>query len=314
MGKLVSIIMATYNETDQELSESIESILNQTYKNFELIIVNDNPENTKLKNKINQYLSDSRIVLIENQTNIGAAKSRTKAVIASSGYYTAILDADDVSLPNRLEKQIDYLENHPECDLVACCRNNINSKSEIIKVNASKKVSDAYIPLIMKYCSIITHSTVFLKTELLKQINGYRPFPSGHDYDMLLRLLSQGKKFHIMSESLVNYRIRSNSITNANYSKQYYCDKYIRKLYKERLNNNKDSFNVSILNNILTSHTTAATAIDNQYKLMNQILQKRQLLSNLFKFIRDLFYYPENLINLINKVRIQIFLLLLNYK
>ena len=113
---MISVILPTYNN-EQTIFDSIKSILNQSYKNFELIIVNDcSKDNTK---KVIKSFDDSRIVYLENDRNIGRAQSRNKAIKKAKGNFIAVMDGDDISVPERLDIQLKYLMNNPSIDLVA---------------------------------------------------------------------------------------------------------------------------------------------------------------------------------------------------
>ena len=108
---LVSVIMSVYNG-EKYLSKAIESILNQSYRNFEFIIVDDASTDSSLE-IINEYLKiDNRIIILSNNVNIGLGSSLNKAIQFSSGEFIARMDSDDISIPDRLEKQINYLLEH----------------------------------------------------------------------------------------------------------------------------------------------------------------------------------------------------------
>ena len=108
---LISIIMSTYNEEEEWLRQSIESILDQTWKNLELILVLDNPENQKLEEVILQYQAkDPRLVFVKNERNQGLVDSLNKALTLVKGEYVARMDADDICYPKRLEWQYQMMK------------------------------------------------------------------------------------------------------------------------------------------------------------------------------------------------------------
>lgn len=103
----ISVIMSTFNEKLEWVKEAIDSIINQTYRNIEFIIIVDNPNNIELKNMLEQYcIEDDRIKIIVNEFNIGLVKSLNKALKICSGEFIARMDADDISVKYRLEKQL----------------------------------------------------------------------------------------------------------------------------------------------------------------------------------------------------------------
>ena len=113
---LVSVIMANYNTPKEYLEAAIDSVLQQTYCNFEFIIVDDGSTNDSIS--VIESYSDDRIILIKNEKNFGLTRSLNIALSRCNGEYIARMDADDVSLHDRLEKQMAFLEDHPEVDVV----------------------------------------------------------------------------------------------------------------------------------------------------------------------------------------------------
>ncbi|MEL4306297.1 glycosyltransferase family 2 protein [Methanococcoides sp. LMO-2] len=121
----VSVIMPVYN-AEKYLKDAIESILNQSFKNFELLIINDG-SNDKSKAIIESH-NDSRIRLLNNEENSGLAKVRNKGIYEAKGEYIAWLDADDISHPLRLEKQVKLLDSHPDVGICGTWVKTIGTK------------------------------------------------------------------------------------------------------------------------------------------------------------------------------------------
>ncbi len=116
---MISVIMSTYNEENMLIRQAVESILNQTYSEFEFIIVLDNPKNIEIANLIQEYASrDKRIVILKNEKNLGLVKSLNKALEISKGEYIMRMDADDISEKDRIEKEYKFLKEN-NLDLVA---------------------------------------------------------------------------------------------------------------------------------------------------------------------------------------------------
>ena len=114
MGTLISVIMSTYNESEDYIRSSVSSILRQTLHDLELIIVIDNPENEAAVTAVNAFASeDSRVKILCNENNLGLVRSLNKAISAAHGEILARMDADDISLPQRLEKQLAFLRYLP---------------------------------------------------------------------------------------------------------------------------------------------------------------------------------------------------------
>ncbi|PWM78592.1 MAG: glycosyl transferase family 2 [Phascolarctobacterium sp.] len=238
----ISVLMSVYNESERELKESVDSILNQSYKNFEFIIVNDNPNNINLKLMLNRFASkDNRIKIIENEKNIGLAMSMNKAAKIAKGEYLARMDADDIAMPERFENQINIFSNNSEVDLICSNFYFIDEKSNLLNRNFSY-LSKYQLRGLLPIWNTIHHPTVMMKKDIFNKLGGYRNFPCAQDYDLWLRMLTFGCNFYMIPEKLLKYRIRNTSTTSAKRLLQVLTMNYIKLLYKERKNNNKDSY------------------------------------------------------------------------
>src|SRR3989338_10709157 len=129
----ISVIMSVYNGMPY-LPEAVKSILNQTYKNFEFIIIDD--ASTDQSTKYLRFLKDKRIKLIKNSKNLGLAASLNKALKFAKGEYIARMDADDISLPKRFEKQVKFFKKHPSVDI---CGTWVNLIDDVGKIIGEKK-------------------------------------------------------------------------------------------------------------------------------------------------------------------------------
>lgn len=251
----ISIVMSTYNETIMELKKAIDSILNQTFNEFEFIIVLDNPKNEEHKKIINEYAQkDKRIVFLINEENLGLAASLNKGIDIARAQYIARMDADDISMPERLEKEYIFLENHLDVDIISTNKIDINEKDEIINIPSHLPTEDNKIKDILKITSVITHSAVMFRKKQIEKIGKYRLFPASQDYDLWLRASYYNLKFAIIDEQLIKYRIRRNNISNTNPLKQYLLKEYIQKLYKQRLKKGTDDFSLDNLQKYLNKN------------------------------------------------------------
>lgn len=240
--KKVSILMSIYNESEREIGLSINSILEQTYKDIELIIVIDNPkEKEKYLKLLEKYtLNYSNIIVSCNEENIGLAMSMNKAFELSNGDYIARMDADDISIKNRIEKEVNIIENHGY-DFVFTGYSFIDEQDNLL-YGTYKYYSpnEIYNSLLTTNC--IHHPTVLMTREVFSRVGGYRDFPCSQDYDLWLRLLQANCKFFMIDESLLKYRIRSNSTTSRKRFLQACTLFYISNLFYERLQNGTDGY------------------------------------------------------------------------
>lgn len=258
---IISIVMSTYNETVEELKKSIESMLTQTFKKFEFIIVLDNPQNNEHKKVINEYLNkDDRIIFLINEKNIGLAASLNKGIDKSRGDYIARMDADDISMANRLEKEYNFLKENPDISIVSTNKIDINENDDIINIPSHLPTEDCQIKKILKITSVIAHSAAMFRKRDIEKIGKYRLFPASQDYDLWLRASYYKLNFGIIDEPLIKYRIRKNNISNTNPLKQYLLKEYIQNLYKQRVKNGTDKFSSENLKKYLNNNK----AFDNE--------------------------------------------------
>ncbi|MBQ2873143.1 MAG: glycosyltransferase family 2 protein [Bacilli bacterium] len=208
MKKLVSIVMPSYN-TAKFIEESIKSVLDQTYTNWELIIVDDcSKDNTD--EVVKKFLSDKRIKYLKNKKNSGAAFSRNYALREAKGKFIAFLDSDDLWFPDKLEKQLQFMEknnyaftytNYKEIDE--------KSKDLNVIVTGPKKISKTGM---YNYCYPGCLTVIYDVEKIgLIQIEN---IPKNNDYAMWLKVIKKSKNCFLLNEVLASYRKRSHSISS----------------------------------------------------------------------------------------------------
>lgn len=229
---MISVIMSTYKEDEKLLRESIESILNQTYKDFEYIIILDYPNNDVHKSVIEEYaLKDDRIHFYINEKNMGLTDSLNRGLSLCHGEYIARMDADDISLPDRLERQMKYLEkNH--YDLIGGITEMINENGSLLYSIKSVPTDPKKINKALRYSQCIAHPTWLGKKEVFEKNAGYRHMPLCEDYDFTLRAVLNGFVISNLNEAVLKYRMTSNSISRSNLFEQYLYMSYITNEYK----------------------------------------------------------------------------------
>lgn len=211
---LVSILMAVYNG-ESFLAEAIESILNQTFTDFEFIIINDASTDTSVD--IIQKHKDSRIRLINNENNIGLTKSLNKGLKLAEGKYIARMDADDISLPQRLERQVKFMEDNPEVGICGTWLQLIGQQERIIK----HPVDHQDILTFMFKNNGIGHPTAFIRKDLFIEQHLFydENYTAAQDYDLWVRA-SQKIRLANIPEVLVKYRIHSSQVSIAKLQQQ----------------------------------------------------------------------------------------------
>ena len=209
---LVSVLMSNYKTPVSYLKKSIESILNQSTTDLEFVIVNDGSKDDS-RQVIYEYAQiDSRIVVVENEQNIGLPRSLNKGIEYCNGEYIARMDTDDICYPDRLEKQVAYMDAHPKCIVsgtwadVFC-----EDENNIVKTWAPKMCSqDEYrIRLMFSSAPLIIHPTAIFRRELLNKNHLRYPedikYKYAEDYKMWT-LCSACGEVGILEETVIKYR------------------------------------------------------------------------------------------------------------
>lgn len=270
--------MAVYNN-EKFIKQSIDSILKQTFSNFELIIINDGSTDNTTNILKEYYIKDNRIKIINNKSNIGLTKSLNIGLAQASGKYIARLDADDISLPERIMKQYTYLEKNS--DIFLCATRSIYINTEGNTLGEDELTTDVQNQLKEKNC--LTHSSIMFRNTGFK----YRDkFYFSQDYDLYLNLLSKGLEISVINEFLVKRIVDSNAISYKRKSKQKLFSKIANKFYRQRKNEGYDHYDSFDENLILSGDDIN----DNQYKIIEDkiiLLLKSGQIENAKKLLAD---------------------------
>ncbi|MBR5103318.1 MAG: glycosyltransferase [Bacteroidales bacterium] len=209
----VSIVMSFFDEPLQWIRLAIDSILAQTLQDFELLLICDNPEHDEAIRYV-RNIADRRIRLTINAANIGPTKSFNIAIAQAQGEYIARMDADDICLAERLEKQVAYLERHPEVSVCATNTHSIDGKGKIIRRNRYDKKHDRALMFISNN---IAHPTVMFRQSLLdiRKPLYNEEFIYSQDYELWQHLLLRGHLIHTLDEVLLLYRKTEEQISSA---------------------------------------------------------------------------------------------------
>jgi len=199
----VSVIMGAFNEV-ATIGKAIESIINQTYSCWELIIVDDCSTDGTLEIIAGYCEKDSRIKVYKNNRNIGLAESLNKAINYASGIYIARMDADDISLPNRFEEQVKILDSDPRVMVVGSAAYYVSSHNHTKKLVRMPQHHKELSRRIFKMSPFI-HPSVVMRSEFLSRTGGYNvKLRRAQDYDLWLRGRFIGKYYNIQ-EPLILY-------------------------------------------------------------------------------------------------------------
>jgi len=199
----VTVLTSCYNAA-RYLPEAIESILGQTFKDFEFLLIDDGSTDETLE-IIRQYAAQDDRILVVEKKNSGLADSLNKGIKVAVGQWIARLDADDIAFLYRLERQYDYVQKDPGIVLIGSGCITIDQRGREIKCYKYPSRSKPFSPF--------PHSTAFYRTDAVRQLGGYRPrIYRAEDKDLWLRLSSCGK-IGCLREPLIKLRKHSESIT-----------------------------------------------------------------------------------------------------
>lgn len=197
----ISVLMPIYNTNLTYLQEAVNSVLNQSEPDFEFLILNDSPDNHELENFVLSF-KDPRIKYFKNEKNMGISATRNKLIDLSGGKYLAIMDHDDISLPERFKKEADYLDAHPEVGVVSCWYQRMG-KNKIVKF----PIDNSSISMYLTNDSYISHSAAMVRKSVLTDNNIYyeSEYTPAEDYAMWCRLIGK-TEFYNIPEVLFLYR------------------------------------------------------------------------------------------------------------
>lgn len=286
--------MSCFNENEKDVKKAIDSILNQTFSDYEFIIILDNPQNIKLKKILTDYeKKDKRIKLIFNTENIGLAMSLNKGIENSNYEIIARMDADDISLPFRFEKEIEFLEKHKDIDLVSSTVIVIDEDDNEVRTRFPYFKNAKNINKALEKNNFISHPCAMFRKKAFMNVGKYRNFPTAQDYDLWLRFIDNNSNAYIFREPLLKYRERNESISNSKAYLQFLCQSYIKKLHLERKKNGHDSFSETNLqlffeeNNYNNSYVVNCyNEARNEINSVNYNLRNLRFLSCLKHYVR----------------------------
>lgn len=306
----VSVLLPVYN-CEKYINESVDSILNQTFTDFELIIIDDKSTDNTL-NLIKKY-NDNRIIVFEKNQNSGYTNSLNYGISIAKGEFIARMDADDISLPTRFEEQIEFLESNPEFILCGSWLQVIGT-SRIIK----KPENHQEILIHLLYSNPIGHPSVMLKKEVLYKFKYDINKEPAEDYDLWTKLIWHGKMYNIQKPLLL-YRKHDSQISTTKsiiqmqrylysrielfkslkYDSEKYSDKLLYSFFSLDVSIKRNNF-VDILNwldCIKIKNNSLKIFPKKEFEntlelLLNLFLKKKFENSNKFNYLSNVIYLP----------------------
>lgn len=229
---LISILMGIYN-CAETLEEAVQCIINQTYTNWELIMCDDCSTDNTREVAMTLAAKDKRIVLLENATNLTLAPSLNKCLSVARGEYIARMDGDDLCSSDRFEKEILFLEEHPEYALVSCQMNLFDNDGIYRVITHMDEPQKRDFVFKSQFC----HAGCMMRTDTMKQLDGYcveKNRQRVEDYDLWVRMYEAGYKGYNLQEPLYSMRDDRKALKRRNFHnrmnearvKYYVCRKF----------------------------------------------------------------------------------------
>lgn len=205
----ISVLMPMYN-AEAYLGLAIESILNQSYQDFELVILNDGSTDKSLE--IALSYQDKRIRVLENEGNLGLTRTRNRLFAEAKGKYVAWLDSDDIAHSARLEKQLTFLQKHTDYAFVASWARIIDGYGNATGGFLKSYFHDSNLPSLLLFVNYVVQSSVLMQKDLFPQEPYKLEFPPTEDYELWSNVV-ENHPIAILPEVLVDYRVHATNIS-----------------------------------------------------------------------------------------------------
>lgn len=310
----ISVVMPVYN-SERYLREAIDSILAQTFSDFEFIIIDDGSQDSS-PDIVRSY-TDKRIRFYQNEHNMGVAATLNRGLDLASGEYIARMDSDDISLPERFEKQIRFLDCHPDYGICGSCIIVFSESNSTHIVNYAE--TDLQIRADMFFNSAFAHPSVMLRRKSLGASRYDCAYEKAEDYELWYRLLQHTKGYNLQSP-LLRYRHHATQVTQTQKNEQH---KSVLKLHQTIISNknivlSQDEYAVFLKicsgvrtlspqeyesfffggQKIIASADLEKTNLTKLYSSLNRVVKTNSnMRNNLF------FYWDEPICNLLSKIK-----------
>ena len=211
----VSVLMPTYNTQESHLREAIQSVLNQTFADFEFLILDDGSASAAEIREIVLSFADPRIKFFENEKNLGISASRNKLLKMARGEYIAVHDHDDISLPERLRQEVDFLDQNPDVGVVSGAFYTIHRSPRHRGKITRYPADNEFIEEFLLFSCVIPHQAAMIRKKILEE-NGVfyeEDYSPSEDYAMWCRLIGK-TRFANLKDVLIHYRDHSGNTSH----------------------------------------------------------------------------------------------------
>lgn len=286
---LVSVVMPSYN-SEKHIAESIQSIIDQTFTDWEFIIVDGHSKDKTIEIIQNFMTKDSRIKLMFDEGK-GIGPALNMGCEAAQGKYIARMDTDDISLPERLEKEVQFLDNHPRSVLVSCSAQYINEDGDPL----GYMFPYTHKHHLMRNMASVVHPGVLMRKDVFRECGGYPPINRSEDLMLWYKMAHKGD-INIIEYPYLQYRLSVGALSNT-MSNLYLLEvgekwkKYSETsiLTNEQLQEINSFINENVLN--VNNRVNPVSRVENGlYKLIRKICSKKVAIKSVF-ILKNLYGY-----------------------
>jgi glycosyltransferase involved in cell wall biosynthesis len=254
----IDVLVPAYNVA-RFIGESLASIQAQTIRDFRVIVVDDGSTDETLSIVEHFARTDPRIAIVRSPSRGGIVSALNLGLTKCYAPYIARMDADDIAMPERLEKQLHFLLSHPDVALVGSATDTMNESGEGVGMSRAPLTERAVMKSLL-FGPPCLHPTWFARRELYEKLSGYRQLVGAEDYDFLLRAVTSGFKIANLSDHLMRMRIRAGNTAHIAGLKQRKMHRYVVRLHRERLRRGADSFSCSGCENAVRASSVASSS------------------------------------------------------
>jgi len=208
----VTFLLSVYKANLGWLNECLMSLLHQDYDDYDIVCVNDDPQDDNLRNYLNSFAEkENKLKIVDNALNIGLPNSLNKGIELSDSEFIARIDSDDISCRVRLSKQVAYMQENSNVSLLGSGMMRINESGVLLRY-VRPVCSEILINKLSSKTSVSFHPTWLLRRNVVSQIGGYRDFRTAQDFDFTKRMAEAGFTIHNMNLPLIHYREHKNAV------------------------------------------------------------------------------------------------------
>lgn len=216
----VTVVMPVYNGRIEWLKAAVQSILDQTWSDFEFYIIDDGSDDSHITSFL-FHLGEAEGVRVFRRSHAGLASSLNYALEYANGQYFARMDADDIAYPERLQKQVAFLDRHPEVVLVGAWVELVGEDGNTVGLVRTVTGHDAIVRELRRRNNPIAHPTVMIRTDVLRAVGGYSDrYGAAEDYELWTRIVDAGQ-VAILNSVLLKYRLSRDSVSHSNVEENY---------------------------------------------------------------------------------------------